>query len=94
MHESTKMAAGREYVEREAVLAKAALVAGCFSNMVSAYDIAAIPAADVVEVVRCKDCKHYYVDEYYGATTCDRCCIDEPDSSDFCSYGERKDGEG
>ena len=41
-----------------------------------------VPAADVVEVVRCKDCKHY-----------DRadCPMEDvviyPD--DFCSYGER-----
>ncbi len=39
-----------EYIEREAALAKAAPIEGCFSNMVSVYDIAAIPAADVVEV--------------------------------------------
>ena len=40
-----------EYVERDKVLAKAAPVEGCFSDMVSAYDVASIPAADVVEVV-------------------------------------------
>lgn len=57
-------------------------------------------AVDIVEVVRCKDCKHYrnhpnglcyawtepYDNErgYKGDTHCV-----EPD--DFCSYGERKD---
>lgn len=50
------------------------------------------PTIDAVPVVRCADCKHYYVDEDYGATTCDRDCIHEPDASDFCSYGDRKDG--
>lgn len=40
-----------EYIEREAVLAKAAPVEGCFSNMISAYDVAEIPAADVAPVV-------------------------------------------
>ena len=39
----------KEYIERDKVLAKAAPVEGCFSNMVSAYDVASIPAADVVE---------------------------------------------
>ena len=46
-----------------------------------------LPAADVVPVVRCKDCR-YRVDP-------DKCC--HPDGllrskdSDFCSYGERKE---
>ena len=48
---------------------------------------------NVVPVVRCKDCKHFYTDEYYGATTCDHNCIVEPDNNDFCSYGERREGE-
>lgn len=39
-----------EYIARNKVLAKAAPVEGCFSDMVSVYDVAAIPAADVVEV--------------------------------------------
>lgn len=51
--------------------------------------------ADVVEVVRCKDCKHYF----------DGCCyitarsplfkydvnIHHRKGNDFCSYGERKE---
>lgn len=55
------------------------------------------PAADVVEVVRCKKCKHY--------NTVDKICMKlsvEPDAygngayismneDDFCSHGERKD---
>lgn len=49
-------------------------------------DIEAQPTADVVKVVRCKDCKWYrgigcaikIVDE-----------SDEPTDNDFCSYGER-----
>lgn len=43
-----------------------------------------LPSADVVEVVRCKDCKH--ADEYYH-------CIFSTiwnDKNHFCSYGERK----
>ena len=53
-----------------------------------------ISAADVVEVIRCKDCEHY---EQF-TTGCDEmvCELDDlfrnPD--DFCSYGERKDGDG
>ena len=48
------------------------------------------PAADVVPVVRCKDCKYHYD---CGVHFCDRLGMDCPDDSDFfCSYGERKDG--
>ena len=39
-----------EYVEREKVLSKAAPVEGCFSDMISAYDVIMLPAADVAQV--------------------------------------------
>ena len=44
------------------------------------------PAADVVEVVRCKDCKHY------GTSGCamDTYAFDVVEEC-FCSYGERKE---
>lgn len=57
-----------------------------------------IPAADVVEVVRCKDCKHYVLHTLFGHSQgwCERLC-DEFDKSlahgtkedDYCSHGER-----
>ena len=40
------------------------------------------PTADVVEVVRCKDCKHYI-----------KACFEWHDDDDFCSYGERREDE-
>ncbi len=54
-----------------------------------------LPKVDAVEVVRCKDCKHYNED----ALDCN--LLPWVDSSehenwyadDFCSYGERKDNE-
>ena len=39
-----------EYVEREKVLLKAVPVEGCFSDMISAYDVVMLPAADVAPV--------------------------------------------
>ena len=39
-----------EYIEREKVLSKAAPVAGCFSDMMSAYDVIMLPTADVAPV--------------------------------------------
>ena len=46
--------------------------------------VESIPAADVVEVVRCSQCKHWYQGDCY------RLELSRPD--DYCSYGERKDG--
>lgn len=40
----------REYIERDAVLAKGAPIPGCFSDMISALDVVNLPAADVVPV--------------------------------------------
>ena len=39
-----------EYIEREKVLSKAAPVEGCFSDMISTYDVIRLPAADVAPV--------------------------------------------
>ena len=52
------------------------------------------PAVDAVPVVRCKDCNHcdpenHHCDHYMGTVAPLR---RKPD--DFCSYGERKDGDG
>ena len=49
------------------------------------------PAADVVEVVRCKDCKHLMFSDMYGECSQAHMGIVRPD--DFCSYGEREDEE-
>ena len=42
------------------------------------------PAADTVEVVRCKDCKHRYSDSW--------CEYVDDDDNFYCARGERKDG--
>lgn len=56
------------------------------------------PTIDAVPVVRCKDCKHR---KYLRGATADAytCSLGWGLSGivaekDFCSYGERKDGEG
>lgn len=62
--------------------------------------IKAIPPADVVEVVRCKDCRHKQVDEIIFALSAN------PETALFCKHhggvisetfycsaGKRKDGE-
>jgi Pyruvate/2-oxoacid:ferredoxin oxidoreductase delta subunit len=86
-----------KYIEREALIAEYDRVhkgpaGGSRKLMVDA------PTADVVEVVRCKDCRHfcpYEGEEHKG--DCNELvglesCVYE---DDFCSYGEAKmDGKG
>ena len=59
--------------------------------------VADFPAADVVEVVRCKDCKHatFYScknDACYRGITCEY-RIGTDDENFFCSYGERRESD-
>lgn len=81
--------AEKEYYEREAVLSKflecgigwgAAKVKGVINS---------IPAADVREVVLCRDCVYLSHDKY-GAW-----CINNYEANlkddDFCSHGKRKE---
>ena len=54
------------------------------------------PIADVVEVVRCKDCKHYKpytkpVEDFDGECIVREC---ETDENEFCSYGTSKERGG
>ncbi len=53
-----------------------------------------IPTADVVEVVRCKDCIHAHLT--YGGEAVKYCikCSDEAvyfDADHFCAFGERRE---
>ena len=51
--------------------------------------IRSIPSADVVEVVRCKDCKHWR--EYMaGLGACDKLKTDM-DGSSYCNHGEHSE---
>ena len=53
------------------------------------------PAVDAVEVVRCRDCVKGYIDLTFrdDKTWCVKFGKDM-DLDGFCSYGERKDGDG
>lgn len=61
----------------------------------------AIPAADVAQVVRCKDCR-WWNRKYTTVGKCEKLADRDQeggaqfdcdtDDDDFCSYGERKDG--
>ena len=50
------------------------------------------PTVDAVEVVRCKDCKHWgYVVGCGHYCECYANQMADTEADDFCSYGERKD---
>lgn len=71
-----------EYIERDAV--RNELYEADAITMKGVEILNKFPAADVVEVVRCKDCK------FWDQGDCYRLELSRP--NDFCSYGERKDG--
>lgn len=45
------------------------------------------PSADVIEVVRCKDCKYNPIHSFTG---CPMAEIEKRQPTDYCSYGEHK----
>ena len=49
-----------------------------------------VPSADVVEVVRCKDCMYYNPYDTTKAYDCERGLLGVM-QDDYCSYGERAD---
>ena len=78
-----------EYIEREAVLAKQYNASNFVNPMlaemvVDVGDIEDIPAANVVEVVRCKDCQEMIEKGW--------CSLHQTpmNINDFCSYGGRR----
>lgn len=52
---------------------------------------AEIPTADVVEVVRCKNCKHIGHELRFRKYSCKLYQMPYCSENDFCSYGKRKD---
>lgn len=87
----------KEYIERGAVLKTPPFTK--FGGDLTGYDegyldcaeearkaVNDAPAADVVEVVRCKDCK-YFVSEVCRHDL----AMNLSRGDDFCSYGERKE---
>lgn len=52
--------------------------------------LATFPSADVVEVVRCKNCKF---NKGHNKCLNEHSIIDIPKDDDYCSYGKRKEQE-
>ena len=75
-----------DYIEREKVLSKAAPVAGCFSNMISAYDVIMLPTADVAPVVhgRWIEKDKYTFGVMYDCSICGDRILDNGHSWNYC----------
>ena len=88
-----------EYIEREAAKSELLSWAVCINHPEylikddALHIIDGIPAADVVEVTRCRECKYH---EDTSVTEYEHCCLLSKTVryNDFCSYGDRKEGAG
>ena len=104
--------AKKEYIEREAAMKAICVCCNCYCDegdctCADKVEIMNIPVADVVEVVRCKDCTYgqsldrtkppfKYYKESCVMCTCEDVIGDEPmvyTPNHFCSYGVKKDGK-
>jgi hypothetical protein len=91
----------KEYIEREKALEKVIevkhhdpeLSGVVLHRYIKEIDLKDIPAADVVEVVRCRECKHSYridgAKEEYDCAKISAFAKFFP-GDHFCGYGERK----
>lgn len=81
-----------EYIEREALIENFKSC-GASKELTEAiiYRINSRPTADVVEVVRCKDCRH--LSDSGGSYWCKETGFEMKsyELEHFCSYGERKE---
>ena len=59
------------------------------------FDVEEMPTVDAVEVVRCRNCIHYFSGvclKIYSDGNVSQDAWQERNEDDFCSYGERKEG--
>ena len=79
-----------EYISREAAIG--AVKHAWAKGLEPSQYIEILPAADVAEVVRCKDCKNL-VNTTINANCFLICDISDMEIApdDFCSYGERRE---
>lgn len=93
-----------DYIKREDVFEKISHVADMelvYPLRLLRYKIEELPSADVVEVVRCKDCvfwKRYeklpnQISELRFEGYCDEMINHEMNGNDYCSYGKEQENE-
>jgi hypothetical protein len=85
-----------EYIEREAAIKSLVGWETEPTDEEIEYTLKKIPAADVVEVVRCEDCKHSYINAFSAQSGVVLCrfltnqsegAIQTMPQDGFCSYG-------
>ena len=81
------------YIDADALI-QLGLQDGAY-EYVSVQEIADFPTADVVEVVRCKDCKFRKIEFGWNGKKYKMCAnTDYPTDDDaYCSYAERRTNE-
>lgn len=77
-----------EYIKREEALEIVKRTSGDYATAFA--EIRKIPTADVVSVVRCKDCKYAYINPS-GAILCSS-SMQMKKQDGFCDYGDINDG--
>lgn len=96
-----------DLIDRKSAIdeAYAVIVDDAVYDVVQVETLEALPTVDAVEIVRCKDCKHRWVNEHYGEKGYMKikamCSLDTDDPFElgrnayddnwFCADGERKD---
>ena len=91
----------KEYIEREALMKIAESIQRNIDPNFPTEAVTVLanflPTADVVEVVRCKDCVWFAPNNgglWYGCAFDTRHPDDVPKPDDFCSSGERRADDG
>lgn len=77
-----------EYIKREDALEITKRTSGDYATAFA--EIRKIPTADVVSVIRCKDCKYAYINPS-GAILCS-VSMQMKKQDGFCDAGDRNDG--
>lgn len=90
----------KEYIEREAAIDfvknHTPTIDGETTIQCVERSLENVPTADVVEVVRCKDCKHWLKDVAGCTDFVGRCewANYMVGAAGYCVYGEKMDGKG
>ena len=82
----------KEYIDRSELIKVIGTDTAPFTTSMVFRHIRNAPAADVVEVVRCKDCQFWQNNNGgYPHPECRWGRDETPDADDYCSFGERRE---
>lgn len=56
-----------------------------------ARSLGILPTVDAVPVVRCRECRYFYTDEYGFPACAESGAMLNPEEDDYCSRGQRRD---